>query len=242
MNVQPKLNELNDTELSAFKAIVAFVIDIGENFKQKSLSLYKRLLENTRITNVVHIKKHIDAFRQFCISNRDSLLHRNMNKLNPKNIVFKPDKIFINLEHIFKQSDPEQTKLIWGHLLNISGYVDPAGKVKDILKKDMENKQNQGQSGNEEKFLSDLINKVESKVSSDTNPMEAVSSILNSGIFTDLISNMNNGVSSGSLDIQKLMGTVQNMMSQMGSMMGNLPQMSPTSAQVEDVTEEDKTH
>ena len=41
--------------------------------------------------------------------------------------------------------------------------------------------------------------------------MEAVSSIMKSGIFTDLIGGMNNGLSNGSLDLGKLMGAVQGM-------------------------------
>ena len=45
--------------------------------------------------------------------------------------------------------------------------------------------------------------------------MEAVSQILSSGIFTDLITGMGSGMKDGSLDIGKMMGTVQKLCSTM---------------------------
>ena len=61
-----------------------------------------------------------------------------------------------------------------------------------------------------------MIEKVEENVNIDSsNPLEAVSSIMNSGIFTELLSNMNNGLQDGSLDLGKLVGTVEKLCSSM---------------------------
>jgi hypothetical protein len=80
--------------------------------------------------------------------------------------------------------------------------------------------------GTETNFLTDIIDKVESHVDPNANPMEAVSSIMQSGIFTDLIGGMNQGLSDGSLDIGKLMGAVQGMVGKLdqGNGAGSDPQ------------------
>jgi hypothetical protein len=86
--------------------------------------------------------------------------------------------------------------------------VDPSSKAKEILKNSKDSK--------EADFLSNILNKVETNVNPSANPMEAVSSIMSSGVFTDLISGMNDGIQDGSLDLGKLMGTVQQMCSSFG--------------------------
>ena len=60
-------------------------------------------------------------------------------------------------------------------------------------------------------FLTNIIDKVEQNVSPDDNPMQAISSIMKSGVFQELISGMGNGLQNGTLDLNKLMGTVQSM-------------------------------
>ena len=45
--------------------------------------------------------------------------------------------------------------------------------------------------------------------SSNTNPMEAVATIMNSGVFNDLMMGMNTKLQDGSIDLSKLMGTVE---------------------------------
>ena len=85
---------------------------------------------------------------------------------------------------------------------------------KEILK---ENLQAGKTGGTETNFLTDIIDKVEAHVDPNANPMEAVSSIMQSGVFTDLIGGMNQGLSDGSLDIGKLMGAVQGMVGQLSN-------------------------
>ena len=86
--------------------------------------------------------------------------------------------------------------------------VDPSGEARQILKQVKS-------QGNEVDFLSDMIGKIEKNVDSNANPMEAISSMMSSGIFNDLIGGMGSGIEDGSLDLGKLMGTVQKMVSKM---------------------------
>jgi len=199
----------SDYNLLTFKAISNFIVELAETFSSDShsLKLYSRLLKKTTLTHENAIKKHIDAFRDFCFKNRDGITTKN-SKLFVVSKVEYSDKVFIDFDPIFKESDKETTNIIWKHLLTISALVDPAGKAKEILKNSKDSK--------EANFLSDLLNKVETNVNPNSNPLEAVSSIMSSGIFTDLISGMNNGIQDGSLDLGKLMGTVQQMCTSIG--------------------------
>ncbi len=205
----------SDTSLVCFKAISNFTTELGETFskQQRSLKLYCRLINKTTIVHDKSIKKHIDAFRKFCVTNRDAIVTKSVGNLSTNKIEYS-QRVFIDMAEIFKLSDKDTTRIIWDHILCISALVDPAGKAKEILK---ENLQAGKTGGTETNFLTDIIDKVEAHVDPNANPMEAVSSIMQSGVFSDLIGGMNQGLSDGSLDIGKLMGAVQGMVGQLGN-------------------------
>jgi hypothetical protein len=194
-----------DYNLLTFKTITDFVKELNELFgsTNHSLKLYQRLLEKTTISHEKIIEKHISVFKNFCVQNRDMILNKDITKLSAKDSkVEYSDKVYIDFSSIFKSADKDTKNVIMDYLLTISALVDPTAKAKDILKKDEKSK--------EADFLSSMIEKVEENVNVDSaNPLEAVTSIMNSGIFTELLSNMNNGIQDGSLDLGKLVGTVE---------------------------------
>ena len=211
-----------DTSLVCFKAISNFTKELGETFssKHRPLKLYKRLIDQTKITHEKPIQNHINAFRKFCVSNRTAITKKDSKQISEPTITYS-SRVYINMTEIFKLADKETTEIIWQHLLCISALLDPAGKAKEILKSNLSTGIT---GGNETNFLTDIIDKVESHVDPDANPMEAVSSIMKSGIFTDLIGGMNKGLSEGSLDLGKLMGAVQGMVGQLGDQKDADPQ------------------
>jgi hypothetical protein len=208
----------SDTSLIAFKAISTFTSELVESFSkyQRSLKLYGRLINKTTISHTQSIQKHIDTFKIFCISNREAIIQRDHSKLQTNKIEFS-DRVYVDMDDIFRRADKETLSVIWQHLLYISSLVDPAGRAKEILKENLSNGKSEK---NETDFLTNLFDKVEAHVDPNANPMEAVSSIMKSGIFTDLIGGMNSGVSNGTLDIGKLMGAVQGMVAKMGEKTG----------------------
>ena len=210
-----------DTSLVCFKAISNFMLELGELFskQQRSLKLYCRLIKKTTLSHDASIKKHIDAFKTFCITNRECIVSKNASFVSGK--IAYSQRVYIDLSDIFKLADKDTSKVIWDHLLCISALVDPAGKAKEILKENLAAGKTGGQETN---FLTDIIDKVEAHVDPNANPMEAVSSIMKSGIFTDLIGGMNSGLSDGSLDLSKLMGAVQGMVGKLGEQSGGDPQ------------------
>ena len=207
----------SDYNLLTFKAISTFISELADNFSEKnhSLKLYSRLLNKTTITHENAIKKNIETFRVFCQKNREAITTKNSKIFVDPKVEYSP-KVYVDFNVIFKDSDNETKNVIWKHLLTISALVDPASKAKEILKNNKDSK--------EANFLSDILNKVEENVKPGANPLEAVSSIMGSGIFNDLLSGLNGGIQNGDLDLGKLMGTVQQMCSTLGG--GDLSKMS----------------
>ncbi len=223
-----------DKSLAIFKAIVKFVTSLNECFgaSQKTLQLYCRLLRKTTIVHEDAIKKHIGIFKNFCAQNRDNIINRDIN-FKQSQIKYS-ERVYINLTPICKKATKDNLNVIWKHLLIISAYLDPESGAKDILKKNKEEKQqvqtessavkhlrkDNESSSKEDKFLDDIINTVELNVDKDSdNPMEAVNSMMNSGVFNNLMGSMNDGLQGGDLDMGKLLGSVQGMVTSLNDEM-----------------------
>ena len=209
---------MDNTSILIFKAIVGFISDLNEEFgqKYKSIALYNRLLDKTGIVNVGPVHKHIDCFRSFFIKNKNGMEEKNIAHFEDTKISYSKN-VYVDIAVILKDSHGgDNSSIIWKHLLTIWGLVDPTSQAKRILHDSIKNSNG---SDKESKFLSDILERVEKTVSDKTvdtsNPMATVSTLMSSGVFTDLINGMQTGLSDGSLDISKLMGSVQGMMSKM---------------------------
>jgi hypothetical protein len=204
-----------DNNLISFKAIVNFIEALSELYseKQRSLLLYNHLIGKTQIKHEFAINKHINLFKEFCIANREGIIAKDFNKFEVLEIKYS-DKVFIDFREIFEftKKDKVNRDPIKKHLLYISALVDPTAKAKDILKK---------KKGTENDFLKNVIDSIEKNVDKDSNPMEAMGSILQSGVFTDMMSSMSEGLESGNLDLSKLMGSVQGMVSGLNESMSS---------------------
>jgi hypothetical protein len=108
-------------------------------------------------------------------------------------------------------------------LLTIWGLIDPTSKARNLLHniiKESKESSDSKDSSSEEDFLSNIINKVEqsvdkSKIDSN-NPMSAIGNLMQSGVMTDLVNGMQKGLSDGSLNVGKLMSSVQTMIGKLG--------------------------
>lgn len=208
--------------LKSFQSIVKFVEDLSTEFgpKQHSLVLYNRLVSKTKITHQEAMKRHIQAFHEFVTKNSEAIIEKNSSKLkNP--IILYSNKVNIKMDEIFRMADTQTTDVIWKHLLVILNILDPNTEALNVLKKSLEEKSNEGD------FLKSLVSKIESNVDpNNTDPMSAIMGLMSNGVFTDVISSMNAGMSNGNLDMSKLFGTLQGMMTSLGGM--NLDNSSST--------------
>ena len=197
-------------QLVAFKSIANFINDLADVFGDEfnNLKLYSHLIGKTTLSHEKAIEKHVNSFKDFATTNRDGIEKKDISLFVDTEIKYSPN-VFLDIKYIFDKADTDTTEIIWQHILTISAVVDPTGHAKKILREE-----NSTNPTNETEFLSDIIDKIETNVG-DTNvndPMSAVNEIMKSGVFSELIQGMGSGIQNGNLDMNKLMGTVQNMM------------------------------
>lgn len=219
---------MEDHTLVLFNAITKFVQSLNECYgeQQKSLKLYNRLVEKTTIIHDGPIQKHITAFTDFCKSNASAISIQDASQLETYKITYS-ERVFINMKQIFSIASRSEQQTIWAHLLNLSAKIEPesefSSNAKKLLKKTLKAEKD---TSKEETFLNDIIGKVENNVTATDNPMQAVSSVMSSGIFTDLIGTMTSGLNNGELDLTKLMGTVNGMVNNLAEKTDMPPEMS----------------
>lgn len=206
---------MSSNYLIAFKAISNFIKSLHEVYGDSihSLELYSHLIKKTTFDDDEPIRKHVDAFKVFCELNRDAISNKD-HKLISGNIEYSK-KVYLDMRRIFVAASVDTARVIWQHLLTISAIVDPTGNARKILKDDKE------ASGKEVDFLTGIMDTVADKIDPNASPAEAISAVMQSGIFTDLISNMGQGLQTGDLDLSKLMGTVQKMVVKMSEDSGD---------------------
>lgn len=212
----------SDATVLIFRSICAFVKDLNESFgaKQKSVLLYAALIEKTGLMHEEPIKKHIHLFSQFCKTNEDGILKRDLDQFHSF-VVQYSDKVFLDMKQIFSLADTEEQDILWRHLLTLLALLHPSSQAKSLLRQ-QSSSSSSIPSGNEDQFLSNMIDKVGEHIDpTAANPVEMMNGIMQSGVFQDLVSSMNDGLSGGQLDISKMLGSLQSMIGNISTMAEN---------------------
>ena len=212
---------MSDQLSTKFNTIKNFVTELSVFFdKNMCLKLYSHLLSRTTTNKHPEpVKKHVKIFTDFVKGNRDEIISPNVALTKP--CVQYSERVKIDFAAIFKMVEEEDTcaetqAVIFEHLLVLSTVLDPESGAGDLMKKKIKEKESDPtacmeQLFEENPFLSDMMEKVESHVRPGANPMEAMTSMMSSGILQDLVGGMQKNIESGDLDIEKLMGSVQKM-------------------------------
>jgi hypothetical protein len=207
---------MEESQLITFNKIANFVKDLNGVFgdKQKSLALYNRLIEKTTIAHESAVKKHIECFTIFCNRNRDAIISQDITKIIEPDVKYS-DKVYIDIKNLIAIGDKDTIDAIWNHLLIICNSIDPASGAISILKSRMSKTTD---DSTEDQFITNLISKVESAIDPNKieNPMDAITTIMSSGILTDIVGGVQKGISDGSLDIGKLMGSMTGILAKNG--------------------------
>lgn len=126
----------------AFQQISSFVQDLRNEFVQldsdgnvagpyRALERYYHLIFVLKRNDEQNITRHLNAFQDFCIMNKQALNNRDASLIRTK-IVFK-GKIFIDIKSILEIANEESKKTIWQYLIVINAYVNPTGDTNNIL-------------------------------------------------------------------------------------------------------------
>lgn len=186
-----------------FTKILTFVKELNTSFgnKYQNIQLYYKLLKKTPVSNKSAIKKQNAVFSTFLSNNEEAVLKSDFNLFKDNNISFS-DRVFINIRQILSES--EDASVIFKHLQLISILFKKDDKMIEALKSENDDR--------EGKFLNKFMNKVETVFNAsdtpETDPMKAAMSLIQSGVLSD----MTKEISSGKLNVNKLLGNLQGMM------------------------------
>ena len=230
-------NETDHKNLIIFKTLTRFISELNQSYGKThhSLQLYNRLIEKTAVVHTDAIQRHINELNTFCSENRDAIVQQDISLLTKKNIQYS-EKVYVNISDIFQNADADDMIIIWKYITCIAIQFDSTVRSdRDAFKKTMiihknnssenssdnssenssdNSSENSGENSSEADFLENMAKKVSENVDENDDPMKAVGNIISSGVFTEMITDMNNGLQSGDLNLGKLMGSVQKMASQ----------------------------
>lgn len=233
-------SKANKKNIDAFGAIVHFVNDLWEVFGSKNatsgLALYHRLIGRIGLSEIDNIKKVVDGFNEFLLSHENSIVNNKLENI-PRGVSIKyggSDKIQIEVQKFIYQSDPTTKEIIRQHLLTISTILNPKKEKIAQLEKRI-NELNIDTSTKEGKFITGIMDKAKTSMTnvSTEDPMQAMMSIFQSGIIQEMVVGLQQGVGSGEMNMQSLLGTMQ---SAIGSMM---PPQTPQ-PQIEEAAPQEK--
>ncbi|MAI12704.1 MAG: hypothetical protein CMM15_01690 [Rhodospirillaceae bacterium] len=202
---------LSEQEISIFHHIVNFIGAINEIHGEfyENIALYNILLEKTGLVHKDPVRKHISLFSDFLLENQKAILEKDSSAIMNSRMEYS-SKVYLDFQELLEITDDENREVIWQHLLALLAIVDPLSKARDIIAADGE----EGDKMTESNFISNIVQKVTENIDENKmkDPAEMVNSILGSGIFTDLVQDMNQGITSGELDLSKMMGGLQSIM------------------------------
>lgn len=209
---------MNKKIINYFNTIVNFINELSSLYgkKTKPLTLYQHLLSKTTFSCKDAINKNVNLFKTFCIENKENILER---KLPLKNtLISYSSKVFLDINEmmVFAKED-NNLETIWSYLLTFLAMTDPSSNAKNILKHKSDD--------NSKKFIDNIIGQLEDKVDPNIEePNVAIGTIWSSGILSNIIGDLNEGVESGELNMDGLIGTLSGMLVKISSDAGDDPQ------------------
>lgn len=209
-----------DASLLTFEAISEFVNELSGVFctAKSPLSLYKRILEHINKNNSGDsIQKCISGFAGFFANYEDSISTLEKFKTIPRDTVIRygdSKNVYLEIQkYIYKSKTDDERNIIRSHLLTIAATIDPSEKSLANLNSvsPLLNKFNLDASSKEGQFVANVIQKAQKTMSNNKSddPTTAIMGLLSSGLVGDMISGLQAGVETGSMDVSKLFSSMQ---------------------------------
>lgn len=204
--------------MKLYKCIKTYVNNLDECYGEDlvNIRLYNNLLKKTTSSHTEAIAKHIKLFSDFCDVNEKHILGNEYNNLVNSKIKFT-ENVYLDVNEILEMCDDNsEKKNMWKHLQLMCSVNNPSINAKEILFQ---------KETSETNFLKNMMDKVESSVENmdSSNPMEAITGMMSSGVFSELVGSMTSGLQSGDLNIGNLLGTVNEMVGSMNIDEGGVP-------------------
>lgn len=220
----------SDNQEKIFIKVLNFIHDLNDVFGQKygNIKLYNKFLRETPMENQKAVSKQNTIFNNFVKNNFDAILSKDVSKLKDTKILFS-EKVFINIKEIIEETDEDTKSHIFQHLQLIAYLFTNNPEMKQALSNSYKTTnvggmttQKASSDDEESKFITNYMSKIEQTFSEQefSDPMTATFSLLKNGVFTDMIKTLQTDITAGKLDVNKLLGNVQGMMSEIGANAG----------------------
>ncbi len=226
---------MDDKYIEAFNAVKSFVDEMWETFgdpkKITKLALYRRLIDLIKIDDSESVNKVVSGFKKFVYTYEKEILANELDKIERGSKIKygNSDNVYLEIQKYIYQADLDVRECIRRHLITISAIIDPKKEKIEELEKAID-RLDLDDGTVEGKFISDIMHKTKDSMENiDTsNPMTAITGLLNSGIITDMVA----GFGSGNMDLGKLLGTMQTAVNALA------PPVQQTSPKIEEITDE----
>lgn len=206
-------HNLTELEYKFFENITSFIANLTKVFeKDKCLTRYAKLIQKCNpFDNKQATRKHISIFRNFVNENKSDIKSKNV---NIKKIVYssEPLDISINLSLFLHKSIDDNKKVIWDYLQVFLYLTNPEEKDGGGI-----NEESVPSSLNDDpnaEFVSSAIGKIQESLTPEQmkDPGMAITGLFASGALNSLITDTNNKVNSGSLNVKSLLGTARKLL------------------------------
>jgi hypothetical protein len=201
--------------LKFFSKALNFVNELNKVYSDKypNIRLYYKLMKKTPIGNSKAIERHCNLFVKYLNDNEECIKNKSLKNSTTVDIKFD-DKIFININECIQQAEKPTKEVIFKHLQLLLYITKPSDDLKAILTTTKTNSKDELPKVEESKFIDNFINKIEKQFNDKefNDPLSAAMNMMQSGLFSEIVQDMSEGVKTGSLDPQKLLGSVQGML------------------------------
>ncbi len=208
--------KVNMDSLKFFSKALAFISELNKAFSKKypSIQLYYKLLKKTPIGNTKGIQKQNEYILSYLTENSDGIKEKDIRKL--KDTIIQPHpSIFLEITKYLKEADGTTRNIIFSHLQLLSYISNPSEEWKTALQ--TQSTANDKGKGKENAFLDGFISKIEKQFDGKEfqDPMTAAMSMMQSGLFSEIMQSMSDGVQNGDLDPKALLSTVQSSLTEL---------------------------
>ncbi|HMP28086.1 MAG TPA: hypothetical protein PKD85_00715, partial [Saprospiraceae bacterium] len=242
-NVTKKSTSKKDRE--AFNAIFSFVGDIwdlfGQTKKVDPLVLYHRLISNTKLSDTDSIEKIIAGFKAFLTIYNDDVLKLTLDNI-PKGTKIQygtSERIYLDIQKFIHRTknDEDSRQAIRDHLLNISCIIEPNSIKMAELEKLAKGEITVDTSTKEGAFINSIMQKAKAGMKNvdANNPMAAMAGIFQSGVVQDMMKGLQEGVASGDMKMDKLLGSMQSAIGSVLPAAGNMGGLIPSPEEDEEL-------
>lgn len=204
--------------LVGLSAIVEFVETLRRTRSlqaYRNIHMYSLLLKKTSVVHTQSIARHIEAFRRFLSTNFVAVESRNTSLLaaGSSSRIEYSDRIFICMRHIWATCNREEGETIWRSLVQVQAAIYKGSGGVFSKSSSAASPPDATGTDNEEKFLQGMMDRIQETVPAhSTNPTEVITNLMSTGMLTKLVSDMDEGVRSRKVDMNKLLTTAIGML------------------------------